>query len=531
MIKNFKWLLFASLAFVACNNEDEVIVGSNTSDGKPLTAGSATFTKYVALGDSYAAGFSDNALFIEAQKGAYPNIMGQQFTLAGGGEFKTPLMADNVGGLLFGGNVILNSRLYLLLRPAPQSPVPTNVTGRPSTEVTTKLTGPFSNLGVPGAKSYHLVAPGYGNVAGVATGAANPYFARFATSASTTVVADAVAQDPTFFSLWIGGNDVLGYATSGGSGRNQTGNMNPATYASNDITDPTVFASVYNNIVTALTAKGAKGVVANLPYVTALPFFTTVPFNPLTASVLGGGNVAVGTATIQGLNAQLYGPLKQALTAFGAGSRIELLSTTVANPLLIVDESLPNLSAQLTAAFTPSLGAERAAIYGQVFGRARHATSEDLVVLTAQSAIAAAPTAENSGLGVAPSAPLNAFGVTFPMQDVHVLTKSEVAEVKVATDAYNATIKSVADAKGLAFVELKGVTDQLASPAGIVYNGFTTTSTFVTGGMFSLDGVHPSPRGYAIIANLFTSAINAKFGSNFKNKDVGLYRILYPASL
>jgi lysophospholipase L1-like esterase len=377
-------------------------------------------------------------------------------------------------------------------------------------------------LGVPGAKSYHLVAPGYGNVAGVATGAANPYFARFATSASTTVVADAVAQDPTFFSLWIGGTDVLGYATSGGSGRNHTGNMNPATYASNDITDPTVFAGVYNSIVNAMTAKGAKGVVANLPYVTALPYFTTVPFNPLTASVLGRGNVAVGTATIQGLNLQLYGPLKQALTAFGAGSRIELLSTTTANPLLIVDESLPNLAAQLTAAFTPTLGAQTAAFYGQVFGQARQATKEDLVVLTAQTVIASAP------VGV--PAPLNVFGVTYPMQDVHVLTKAEVAEVKVATDAYNATIKSIADSKGLAFVELKSVTDQLAN-GGIIYNNYRVTSAFVTGGMFSLDGVHPSPRGYAIIANLFTDAINAKFGSNFKNKDVSLYKILYPATL
>lgn len=515
MIKNVKWLLFASIAFVACNNEDEA-VDATSSDGKALTAGSAVVTKYVALGDSYAAGFSDNALFIEGQKGSYANIIAQQFALTGGGEFKTPLMADNVGGLLFGGNVILGQRLFF------NGTAPTPVAGRPSAEVTAKLTGPFSNLGVPGAKSYHLVAQGYGNVAGVATGQANPYFARFATSATTSVVADAVAQDPTFFSLWIGGNDVLGYATSGGSGRNQTGNMYPATYASNDITDPAVFASVYNSIVNSMTAKGAKGVVANLPYVTALPYFTTVPFNPLTASVLGRGDVGVGTATIQGLNAQLYGPLKQALTAFGAGSRIELLSTTAANPLLILDESLTNLSAQLTAAFTPTLGATSAAFYGQVFGQARQATKEDLVVLTAQSVIASAPA------GV--PAPLNVIGVTYPMQDLHVLTKAEVAEVKIATDAYNATIKSVADAKGLAFVELKVVTDQLAN-GGIIYNNYRVTSAFVTGGMFSLDGVHPSPRGYAIIANLFTDAINAKFGSNFKNKDVSLYRILYPATL
>jgi hypothetical protein len=32
------------------------------------------------------------------------------------------------------------------------------------------------------------------------------------------------------------------------------------------------------------------------------------------------------------------------------------------------------------------------------------------------------------------------------------LTASEVAEVKVATDAYNTTIKSIADSKGLALL-------------------------------------------------------------------------------
>lgn len=106
--------------------------------------------------------------------------------------------------------------------------------------------------------------------------------------------------------------------------------------------------------------------MANLPYVSTLPYFTTVPYNPLSNSVLGGGNVVVGQATISALNTQLYGPLKSALTYFGAGDRINLLSTTVSNPVLIKDESLPNLSAQLTAAFTPTLGAQTAAFYGAV---------------------------------------------------------------------------------------------------------------------------------------------------------------------
>ena len=518
MIKNFKWLFLVSLTFVACNNDDEIIVE------EPVSAGTANFAKYVALGDSFAAGYSDGALFIEGQKGAYPNVLSQQFAAAGGGAFTTPLMADNVGGLLLGGNVIAAQRLYF------NGSAPAAVSGAPSTNVTTKVTGPFNNLGVPGAKSYHLVAAGYGNPAGVAAGLANPYYARFSTSSTSTVLADAVAQSPTFFSLWIGGNDVLGYATSGGIGVNQTGNLNPATYGSNDITDPTVFASVYNSLVSGLTTNSAKGVVANLPYVSTLPYFTTVPINPLSTSVLGGGNVAVGQATITALNAQLYGPLKQVLTAFGAGDRINLLSATVANPLLIKDESLPNLSAQLTAAFTSSLGAQTAAFYGAVFGQARQAKSTDLVLLPTQSAIGATPTAANSGIGMAPPAPLNKFGITYPLQDTHVLIPAEIDAIKVATDAYNTSIKAIADSKGLAFVDAKAIMDKL-STTGIVGNNFTMTSTYVFGGSFSLDGVHPSPRGYALIANAFIDAINAKYSSTFKKVDLGNYRILFPASL
>lgn len=519
MIKNFKWLLLVSLTFVACNNDDEVVVEA------PLTAGTANFSKYVALGDSFAAGYSDGALFIEGQKGAYPNILSMQFAAAGGSVFNIPFMSDNVGGLLLGGNVIATQRLYF------NGAAPVAVSGTPTTNVTTKVTGPFNNLGVPGAKSYHLVAAGYGNPAGVATGSANPYYARFATSATSTVLGDAIAQGPTFFSLWIGGNDVLGYATSGGIGVNQTGNLNPATYGTNDITDPTVFASVYNTLVTSLTANGAKGVVANLPYVNTLPYFTTVPVSPLTPSVLGKGDSAVGLATITALNTQLYGPLKQALTAFGAGNRINLLSETTANPLLIRDESITNLSAQLTAAFTPTLGATTAAFYGAVFGQARQATSGDLILLPTQSAIGAAPTAANSGVGIAPPAPLNSFGITFPLQDAHVLIPSEVAEIKVATDAYNASIKAIADAKGLAFVDAKVIMDKLSTSTGIVVNNFTVKAEYVFGGAFSLDGVHPSPRGYALIANAFFDAINAKYSSNFKKVDLGNYNILFPARL
>jgi lysophospholipase L1-like esterase len=516
MIKNFKWLLLVSLTFVACS-DDEAGIDSNSSDGLPLTAGTADFSKYVSLGNSLTAGYCDGALFIAGQEGSYPSLLSQQFALVGGGEFKIPFMNDNVGGLLLGGFQIQGPRLYF------NGTGPAPVSGTTTTEVSNILTGPYNNMGVPGAKSFHLVAPGYGNVAGVASGASNPYFVRFASSPGTTVLADAVAQSPTFFSLWIGNNDVLSYATSGGTGTNQLGNLDPATYGGNDITDPNVFASVYSTLVNQLTANGAKGVVANIPYVTSVPFFTTVPTNPIPG---------LPAASAGQLNA-LFGGINAALAGASLPARFVTLvaddgnpATVESNPLLIKDESLPNISAQITAALTPVLGGPTAGYVGSIYGQARHASnavaSRDYILLTARSIIGTTQTG-------APS-PFNTIGVSYPMQDNTTLTASETAEVKTATDAYNATILALANSKELAFVDANAALNQVAN-GGLVYNGYTMTSTYVTGNSFSLDGVHPSPKGYALIANKFLEAINAKYGSNFKGVNLGQYQILFPAML
>ena len=100
MIKNFKWLLFVSLAFVACDNND---LEDDVVQLAPLTAGSADFSKYVAVGNSLTSGFSDNALFRSGQENSFPNILAKQFAEVGGGEFKIPYTNDNLGGLLFMG--------------------------------------------------------------------------------------------------------------------------------------------------------------------------------------------------------------------------------------------------------------------------------------------------------------------------------------------------------------------------------------------------------------------------------------------
>lgn len=517
MIKNFKWLLLVSLTFVACNSDDDVVVDPNSSDGLPLTAGSADFSKYVALGNSLCAGYSDSALFMAGQANSYPNILSQQFALVGGGEFKIPYMNDNVGGLLLGGTQIQGPRLYF--NGSGPAPVP----GTTTTEISNILTGPFNNMGVPGAKSFHLIAPGYGNIAGVAAGLANPYFVRFASSPGTTILADAVAQNPTFFSLWIGNNDVLAYATSGGTGVNQLTNIDPTTYGGNDITNTAVFNNVYSTLLDQLTANGAKGVVANIPDVTSVPFFTTVPTNPIPG---------LPAASAGQLNT-LFGGINSALAGAGLPARFQTLvaddgnpATVEANPLLIVDESLPNISVQITAALTPVLGGATAGYLGSIYGQARHASSaagsKDYILLTARTIIGTTQTG-------APS-PFNTIGVSYPMQDNTTLTANETAQVKTATDAFNTSIHDLASAKGLAFVDANAVLNQVAN-GGLVVNGYTMTSTYVTGNSFSLDGVHPSSKGYALIANKFLEAINTTYGSNFKGVNLGKYQILYPAVL
>ena len=83
-----------------------------------------------------------------------------------------------------------------------------------------------------------------------------------------------------------------------------------------------------------------------------------------------------------------------------------------------------------------------------------------------------------------------------------------------ATDAYNATIDALVAAKGLAKVDLKGIV-QNASSGGVQFDGFTMSTDLVFGGLASLDGVHLTARGYALMANEFLAAIDAQYGSNF----------------
>ena len=493
-----------------------------------VVSGDADFTYMVSMGASFVSGVSDGTLFIKSQENSFPNIMAKQMALAGGGEFVQPLVDDNVGGLLFAGNVIAGPRLYF------NGSGPTPVDGTPTTEVTNVLTGPFNNMGVPGAKSFHLVAENYGNAAGVPDGLANPYFARMASSPAATVLQDAAAQNPTFFVLSeIAGNDVLGYAISGGTGVDQTGNPDPRTYGPNDITDPDVFNQVLSLIVGTLTANGAKGVMGNIPAVTDLPYFTTVPHDPLDPSNPDFGDL------IPFLNTQVFGPLNAAYAFLGVSERSVVFSETAASPVVILDESLPDISAQLTQVLSTQLDPLTAALLGSQFGQSRQATEDDLLVLTSANIIGTLNEEyfnflTSNGVPLEDAAGLAVNGITYPLEDQWVLEGAEQAAIMKATDAYNATISAVATQAGLGLVDAKGLLEQL-STNGIASDGFVLTGDLVTGGAFSMDGIHLNARGYALLANEFLKEIDATFGSNFEDAgalvDIGEYPPFYPASL
>ena len=506
LYKSIGVLALAITLLTSCSKDqywnDNPLNDPTTSTLPALTSGSADFSYYVALGASFSAGVSSGSLFIKSQEYSFPNSLAGAFSNAGGGFFEQPYVNDNIGGLLYGGTQIVAPRLYFTGAGIAR------LDATPTTEVTTILTGPFNNMGVAGAKSFHFVAPGYGNLAGVPLGLANPYFARMASSPNATVLEDAVSQNGTFFTISVmGGNDVLAYATSGGIGTDQTGNFDPSTYGPNDITDPNVFASVESEIVAALTANGAKGVLSNVPYVTDLPYFTSVPFN---AVPLDAGTAAL----LNGAFAEYNGGLLY-VESLGYISAEERAARTITfsagqNAVTLVDKDLTDLSPLGCVVCLPSY---------------RQATSDDLVLLPARAIIG---TLVNDN-------PQLINGVSVPLEDKLVLTDLETQNVLTATDAYAAVVEGLAVQHDLAYVDLRAILAEAASPTGIMFDDFNMSTQLIFGGLVGLDGVHLTARGYALMANKFLEAIDTTYLSNFEASGsmlkAGNYVVIYPENL
>lgn len=425
-------------------------------------------TRYVAMGNSITSGYADGALYYDGQDASYVKIIADQLKLVGGGDIKTPYMSKSSNGAtpsIQGFSVNIYARLTLKEAIDCKGETTFKPVRLPPTESLNSLRasiyasqGPFNNMGVPGAKCIDMARSGFGNFSNVLSGNYNPFFERMCSnpnSFSVSILSDAVAMNPTFFTAYIGNNDVLEYALGGGTGDVIT----PINGALN-----VGFATSYDTIVSQLTRSGAKGAIATIPYVTDIPYFTTIPYNGLSLTASEAQNY---NSYYSNINSSIV---------FHEGSD---------NLFVIEDLNAP--------------------------GDVRQIKAGELVLLSTPL----------------DSVKCNKWGSLHALENEYVLTEAEVLNIKNAVDGYNNKIRSVATAKFLALADINALLT--TSKKGIVFNGVTVNAEFITGGPFSLDGVHLTPLGNALVANEFIKSINNTYGSTIPLVDVSKYRgVIFP---
>lgn len=134
----------------------------------------------------------------------------------------------------------------------------------------------------------------------------------------------------------------------------------------------------------------------------------------------------------------------------------------------------------------------------------------DFVLLTATQELAA-------GKGLPPF-----LGGTGPLSNQVVLSAAEAATINDRVRVFNNVIRTVSGEVGAAVVDVNAIFGDIARN-GLVLGGIDFDAEFLTGGLFSYDGVHATPLGYAIIANAFIDAINAEFGTSIARVGLGPY--------
>ena len=428
--------------------------------------GAADFTTYMSMGNSLTAGYSDGALYKSGQQNSYAAILAKQLETVGRtGEFKIPFIEseDGVGtrGAALVTKMVMGYSTDCFgetgLSPVMANPNATQQELGAALMTPVSANGPFNNIGVPGAKVGHLLVPGYG--------AMNPFYGRFASAASNAIVNEIPGISPTFFSLWIGNNDVLGYATSGGAADAITPVDGPPGVG---------FAASYEAVVQSLEVTATSGVVANIPNITAIPFFTRIPYNV----------VLLEDQAIVNLLNGAYADYNTGAHSLGLDSIKWSLGY---NPLVIADAS-----SQLTM---------------------RQMVAGELALLSLPQ----------------DSLKCGGWGTQKPIANQFILTLTEKDAILAAVASYNTIIASVASTHNLALVDMNKYMDQAASTTGIVMDGVKFTNAFVTGNLFSTDGVHITPQGNAAVANFFIDAINTTYNASVPKANVTEYNaVLLP---
>jgi lysophospholipase L1-like esterase len=449
-------------------------------DFETTNGGSADFSSYIAVGNSLTQGYQDGGLHNEynQQDNSFPAIIAKQM----GTTFVQPLVEGDGSGY----------RKLLSLAPNITSVAPDarfDFTNQSTFHVGTGWSTwdknkKYNNLGVAGIKLNDCVAGGTGNLMAVSFNHYGAYLDLGPNPMAPMSYLDMLkTRQATFFTNWLGNNDVLGWSTVGGD--DTKGVLTPVGE----------FETKYNDILDAFSAMGAKGVCATLPDVTAIPYFTTVPHNPIPMDAATASQTNSAYASYNGgLDSYQAGG---AISAAEVSRRKINFTASETNAIVIEDESLTSLPG------LPNI---------------RHATAADLIILPASSEI---------GKQLDPSNPASIYGVGVAFADSLVLTESEVSQVQNHTNLLNNAIRTSASNHGVAVADMYSYMFELQ--AGMTFDGVEYGAKYIEGGAFSLDGVHPNTRGYAIIANKFIETINVYYGSNLRPVPVQNYRgIIFP---
>jgi lysophospholipase L1-like esterase len=442
-IKNIKYLIIAlvvSVFYFSGCDEDDVVV----TPPPPFSPGSADFTMYVSIGNSLTAGVQSNALSERDQKNSFPGMLSKQFQRT---SFEQPLILEpGIGD---------PGRLRLVSLPSniivETSVDPTD----PASNLNIALQRPYNNLGIPGSILFDMADETDFGIKSVAR--ENPFFALILRDAAlgNSVINQTKNLQPTFITAWIGNNDVLGYATSGG----------------------TSGTPLYIAMLDSLAASGADIVVANIPDVSSIPFFTTV--GPILSGSVPWGLVAL---------------LQAGLPATG---------------IIYVSSTGINLGLPFNVGFADS-------------SAVRNGTTLFTLLGQTYASLLGVPTGKyyvDNGIEILPTSGIDttqAFGFhpQNPFPDALVLDPDEITISKDAVDAFNGIILSEAGSRDIAVVDFNSFLKNLLTTPIPVDGIGIFSSSFIAGGTFSYDGVHPSSRGYGIIANEWIKVINQKFGAN-----------------
>ncbi len=438
MKKLNKYLVFTflivALALWSCEDRTDL-----TGPAAP-SLGNADFSTFVTLGNSLTAGYQSGALYESSQEYSIGNMIAKQV----GATFEQPLISDpGVPGRIEVKSI------------APFETVTNTTLGQP---VNTNYPKPYNNLGVPGAWLADVLQ---------ATDAASSIpgdniFFDIILRGQGTQLQQALSLKPTLMTLWIGNNDILGYATRGGTVPH---------------TPTDVFAQVYGQLAGAIASQSsAKVVVANLPDVSAIPYFTTV--GPGVAKAIKPAvDAGLAFGIFYNTNGQV-GPASQTSVA----TVDALLKGDVLLTLTLSAYGYTDLIGKPTGKFYTDNGID--------------------------PALVGVDTTQPFGLH-----PLN------PIPDAFVLDPAEIQEVKSTISSYNQTIANTAASFGWPVVDINSFFNNVAAK-GYVSDGIKFTTEYVTGGIFSLDGVHPTSQGYAVVANLFIDKINQTFGAKIPHINV-----------